>query len=53
MTERDGGKGDSQRPLGIPMDKFDEQWDLIFGKKPSKQEKNDEHTEGSAQHNLR
>lgn len=30
---RDGGKGDSPRPLGIPMDKFDEAWDRIFNKK--------------------
>lgn len=33
MSQRDGGKGDTQRPLGVPMDKFDSQWDLIFGKK--------------------
>jgi hypothetical protein len=28
--ERDGGKGDAPRPLGIPMDQFDKQWDEIF-----------------------
>ena len=28
--ERDGGKGDALRPLGIPMDQFDKQWDEIF-----------------------
>lgn len=30
---RDGGKGDSQRPLGIPMQEFDNNWDTIFKKK--------------------
>ena len=29
---RDGGKGDSQRPLGVPMQEFDNNWDAIFGK---------------------
>jgi hypothetical protein len=29
---RDGGKGDSQRPLGIPMEQFDNAWDRIFNK---------------------
>jgi hypothetical protein len=28
--ERDGGKGDAPRPLGIPMEQFDRQWDEIF-----------------------
>ena len=30
---RDGGKGDSQRPLGVPMKEFDNNWDAIFKKK--------------------
>ncbi len=30
---RDGGKGDAPRPLGVPMDKFDEAWDRIFKEK--------------------
>lgn len=30
---RDGGKGDKPRPLGVPMDKFDEAWDRIFKEK--------------------
>jgi beta-glucosidase/6-phospho-beta-glucosidase/beta-galactosidase len=29
---RDGGKGDMQRPLGVPMDQFDSAWDRIFNK---------------------
>lgn len=30
---RDGGKGDKPRPLKIPTEKFDMNWDAIFGKK--------------------
>mgnify|MGYP003349923036 CR=1 FL=1 len=30
---RDGGKGDTPRPLGVPMDQFDNNWDAIFKKK--------------------
>jgi hypothetical protein len=29
-VEHDGGKGDTPRPLGIPMEQFDRQWDEIF-----------------------
>jgi hypothetical protein len=29
---RDGGKGDSQRPLVVPMQEFDNNWDAIFNK---------------------
>jgi hypothetical protein len=29
---RDGGKGDMQRPLGVPMEQFDNAWDRIFNK---------------------
>ena len=34
--EHDGGKGDAPRPLGIPMEQFNKQWDEIFkvGKEP-------------------
>ena len=34
MTTRDGGKGDQQRPLAIPAEKFESNWDAIF-KKPN------------------
>ena len=27
---RDGGKGDTPRPLGVPLEKFDNNWDAIF-----------------------
>jgi len=32
----DGGKGDARRPLGVPMEQFDRNFDAIFGKKPVK-----------------
>lgn len=34
----DGGKGDKARPLSVPKETFENNWDLIFKKK----EKNDE-----------
>lgn len=33
MSKMHGGKGDAPRPLGVPMDKFDENFEAIFGKK--------------------
>ena len=33
---RDGGKGDKPRPLGVPMDIFDKNFELVFGKKEKK-----------------
>ena len=35
---RDGGKGDAPRPLVIPMEQFDAQWEAIFGTKGKKTE---------------
>jgi hypothetical protein len=29
----DGGKGDKRRPLVVPKEVFESNWDLIFGKK--------------------
>jgi hypothetical protein len=29
---RDGGKGDTPRPLSVPLDQFDNNWDAIFKK---------------------
>jgi len=29
---RDGGKGDTPRPLGVSMEQFDDSWDRIFNK---------------------
>jgi hypothetical protein len=33
MSQRDGGKGDTPRPLGVPMEVFDKNFEAIFGKK--------------------
>lgn len=30
---RDGGKGDKPRPLSVPLEKFDENFEAVFGKK--------------------
>ena len=30
---RDGGKGDAPRPLSVPKEVFDNNFDAIFGKK--------------------
>jgi hypothetical protein len=30
---RDGGKGDMQRPLGVEIEQFDNNWDAIFKRK--------------------
>jgi hypothetical protein len=32
MAIRDGGKGDTPRPLGVPMEQFDKNFDAIFKK---------------------
>ena len=34
---RDGGKGDKQRPLTVPEEQFNKNWDEIF-KRPAKQQ---------------
>ena len=31
MAIRDGGKGSTPRPLVIPTEKFDNNWETIFG----------------------
>jgi hypothetical protein len=30
MKTRDGGKGDKQRPLTVPEEEFNNNWDKIF-----------------------
>jgi len=42
---RDGGKGDTPRPLGVPMEKFDAQWEQIFGKKEKPEEPKEKEAE--------
>lgn len=37
MRPDGNGKGDKPRPLGVPMEKFDSNWDAIFKKKPVKE----------------
>ena len=32
MSKMHGGKGDTPRPFSISLDKFDTQWEQIFGK---------------------
>ena len=34
MTTHDGGKGDQQRPLTIPKEQFEANWDAIFKPNP-------------------
>ena len=36
MTTRDGGKGDTPRPLSVDKETFDKRWDDIFNKKEEK-----------------
>ena len=36
MTNNDGRKGDAKRPLTIPEEQFNANWDAIFNKPPSK-----------------
>lgn len=33
----DGGKGSTQRPLEIPREEYEKNWDAIFGKKKPEQ----------------
>jgi hypothetical protein len=49
---RDGGKGDAQRPLTVPMKDFDSSWNRIFNKSKIEsaiQETIDQHREFLAQ----
>jgi len=34
MTQHDGGKGDTPRPLSVDQDTFEENWNRIFNEKP-------------------
>jgi len=38
MSEHDGGKGDAPRPLSVPLEQFDKNFEAIFGKKDKKPE---------------
>ena len=39
MNKHDGGKGDTPRPLGVPMEVFDKHFEAIFGKKKPEEQK--------------
>ena len=49
---RDGGKGDKQRPLGVPKEQFENNWDAIFKKIPTLEEL-EELRKGALNPNLR
>jgi len=36
MADKPAGKGSKQRPLSVPKSKFDENFEKIFGKPPTK-----------------
>jgi len=38
LKDRDGGKGDSRRPLNVPKEQFESNWDRIFKKIPTLEE---------------
>lgn len=44
MNKHDGGKGDAPRPLGVPMEVFDKNFDAIFGKKKPEEQKEKKET---------
>jgi len=43
VTETNMSKGSKQRPMSVPKEKFEQNWDTIFGKK--KQEKKNDNTD--------
>jgi hypothetical protein len=38
MSKMHGGKGDRPRPLGVPIEQFDSNFEAIFGKKEKRTE---------------
>jgi hypothetical protein len=47
----DGGKGDTPRPLSVPKEKFDSNWDAIFKKQPDPKVKDEPRTERDSRKN--
>lgn len=39
---RDGGKGDAKRPLTIPKEEFEANWDKIFKPADTQEKQNDQ-----------
>lgn len=52
MRPDGNGKGDKPRPLGIPLDKFDNNWDSIFKKKDKDESSTGHRDEQSTQQDM-
>jgi hypothetical protein len=46
------GKGDKPRPVGIPLEKFDSNWDAIFKKKEKDESSTGHRDEQPAQQDM-
>lgn len=46
------GKGDKPRPLSVPRDKFESNWDKIFNKKPEKADETKRKSTRKGQHTV-
>jgi hypothetical protein len=44
---RDGGKGDAQRPLTVPKEEFEANWDKIFKQVDTQEKQNDQEEKDS------
>ena len=49
---RDGGKGDAPRPVGVPLEQFDNNWDNIFKKKEKDESSTGHRDEQSSQQDM-
>lgn len=52
MRPDGNGKGDKPRPLGVPMEKFDSNWDSIFKKKEKDESSTGHRDEQSTQQDM-
>lgn len=50
MRPDGNGKGDKPRPLGVPMETFDKNWDNIFKKKKDDRKLNHESGDSNTDH---
>jgi len=50
MTTRDGGKGDTPRPLSVDKETFDKRWDDIFNKSKPDENETQLHIEADNDH---
>jgi hypothetical protein len=44
---RDGGKGDAKRPLTVPKEEFEANWDKIFKPADTQEKENDQEEKDS------